>query len=237
MSKDSLAGKLLRAGLLTAGAVGVYIYTLRPWLMGLGTSDDERSCRLPGDDLVQNPKWSFTHAVTIHTEADEIWPWLVQWGYGRAGFYSFDWLDSLLLGQGTLKSADHILPELQELKTGDSLPVEPNGGGFVVERMETNRYILLANRLDLLTMQRLQPGAPLPPDYVNVSWLWYLDPKGGCRTRMISRARVDIQTSKNQAMSIWVGEPLKPGSAIMDWGMLQGIKRRAEEAGCVPNDQ
>jgi len=51
---------------------------------------------LPGDDLVAYPKGDYTHAITIRASAAEIWPWLVQLGQGRGGFYSYEWLENLV---------------------------------------------------------------------------------------------------------------------------------------------
>lgn len=236
MAKDRAFQKLLRTGMMAAGAAGLYVWVVRPWLMKLGATEDELYSLLPGDELVPHPTWSFTHAVTIHTDPDGIWPWLVQWGYGRGGFYSYDWLDSLLGATG-VRSAERVLVEYQQIKPGDTLPVAPGGQGLVVERVEEERYILLSNRLELKTMQPFSLKDPRPEEYINLSWLWYLQPVIGCRTRLISRVRVEMVVRPEQRFSLWVGEPLKPGSAFMDWGMLQGIKRRAEEAGCVANDQ
>src|SRR5690349_9989833 len=76
-------------------AVVVYIALVRPWHMRWGATDDEVRRPLPGDELVARPKALATHAITIRAPAAEIWPWLVQFGQGRGGFYSYDWLENL----------------------------------------------------------------------------------------------------------------------------------------------
>jgi hypothetical protein len=49
---------------------------------------------LPGDEVIPHPISSQTHAITIDVPPDKVWPWLVQMGCGRAGWYSYDLLDN-----------------------------------------------------------------------------------------------------------------------------------------------
>lgn len=49
----------------------------------------------PGDELVREPRWSWTHAVQVEAPADEVWPWVAQVGADRGGFYSYQWLENL----------------------------------------------------------------------------------------------------------------------------------------------
>lgn len=236
MAERSPFRKLLHIGMVTAGAVGMYALVIKPWLMRRGATDEECFRPLPGDALVPEPQWSFTHGITIHASPAEIWPWLAQWGYGRGGFYSYDWIDQALGAKGIV-SASKILVEFQDLKVGDKVPVAPGGEGFVVEKIEDCRYIVLKNRLDLKTMKPYDPRGPKPEEYLNLSWLWYLDPVAEDRTRLISRCRMDLRARMTPANFFFLGEPLQPGSAIMDWGMLNGIKCRAEGSCLTVNDQ
>lgn len=235
MAAKNRWNKVLGVGLVTAGAVGVYTLALKPWLMRLGSSADERERPLPGDELVPRPMWGFNHAVTIHAPADEIWPWLVQWGYGRGGFYSYDWIDRLL-GASGVKSAERILPEHQQIEAGQIIPVEPGGMGFLTAEVQPGRAIVLLNRIDLKTLKPYGAGDPTPAEYANLSWAWVLDPLDEERTRLISRCRADMRFA-GSPLNVYMGEPLQPGSAFMDWGMLQGIKRRVEAARWGVNDQ
>ena len=57
-------------------------------------TDEEVFASLPGDDLIPHPMIETTHAITIRVPAAEIWPWLVQMGNYRAGWYA----DPRLLG-------------------------------------------------------------------------------------------------------------------------------------------
>src|ERR1700693_2913735 len=100
-------------GLAALGAVvcGGYLRFIRPWQLRWGATDEEVACAMPGDDVVQSPTFNATRAVTIQARPEEIWPWLVQIGCKRAGWYSYDWIDNL-----GIPSANRIVPELQHLE-------------------------------------------------------------------------------------------------------------------------
>ena len=90
----SATGVLAAAVMVVVGFV--YALVIRPWQIRRGATDAEVRRSLPGDDLVPDPKCGYTQAVTIKTSASEIWPWLVQIGYKRAGWYSHDFLHRLM---------------------------------------------------------------------------------------------------------------------------------------------
>jgi hypothetical protein len=103
-------------------AAVAYFRYLRPWQLSWGATPEEVSRDLPGDELVPEPTFNATRAISIAAPAEEIWPWLVQVGVARAGWYSYDILDNL--GH---RSARHIIPELQNLAVGDVIPMSPDG--------------------------------------------------------------------------------------------------------------
>ena len=80
---------------------------------------------MPGDDFLPSPDMLSTRATTIDAPASAVWPWLVQMGSGRAGAYTYDWAENLL--GLDMHSADEILPQFQDLKVGDVLPVGFDG--------------------------------------------------------------------------------------------------------------
>ena len=90
---------------LAAVTVGVYLRFIRPWQLRWGATDEEVACSLPGDDVVQHATFNATRGVTIQARPEEIWPWVVQMGINRAGWYSYDWIDNL--GR---PSAQRIIP-------------------------------------------------------------------------------------------------------------------------------
>jgi hypothetical protein len=81
----------------------------------LRSCEEERS--LPGDELLADTAGSLTDWIDVAATPEAIWPWLVQMGCRRAGFYSYDSLDN-----GGVRSAREIHPELQSLAVGAVLP-------------------------------------------------------------------------------------------------------------------
>src|SRR5918995_5624665 len=109
-----------------------------------GATDQERKQALVGDELLPNARAWTTHAITIEAPAPKVWPWLVQMGWGRAGWYTYRWVDRLLFPAND-PSADQILPGQQRLQEGDRLPDGPPEVDcwFTVERLEPSRLLVL----------------------------------------------------------------------------------------------
>jgi hypothetical protein len=159
---------LLLASILSAAFGIIYLLRIRPWQLRWGASDDELLRAMPGDDIVEQPTFNATRGITIHARPQDIWPWLVQIGIGRAGWYSYDCLDNLCR-----PSAEQILPEFQHLKAGDIVPLSPDGKqGMRVKELRPSRWMLWWDN---------QGGA---------TWLWKLEPIDEERTRLITRVRV-----------------------------------------------
>jgi hypothetical protein len=107
------------AAVAAVAALGAYRAFVRPRWSRWGSTPDENSRSLPGDDLVTCPHSVTTRSVTIKADATQVWPWLVQMGDGRGGLYSYDWLDQLF-GFISGPSANTVLPEHQRLEVGDA---------------------------------------------------------------------------------------------------------------------
>ena len=104
---------------------GVVMVTTWRWLRDWGATPAERWMVLPGDELIRDAAEMTTLAVTIEAPASDVWPWLVQVGQVRAGFYSYDALENLV--GLDIHSADHIADEWQTLSVGDSIRLTPRG--------------------------------------------------------------------------------------------------------------
>jgi hypothetical protein len=189
---------------LAIGALGTiavlvaYRLWIQPWQHRWGATDEEVRRRMPGDNLMPDAA-STTRAITIAASPQQVWPWLVQIGYGRAGWYSYDWIDND--GQ---PSADRAVPELQQLQVGDQILMLPEMGPRVRE-VEPNRHFVAGDQ---------QAGV----------WCLALYPAPrGCR--LVSRWRVHWPLTPATALWILLSDP---GAFIMERKMLKGIKSRTE---------
>src|SRR6266516_4205318 len=108
----------LGLAILGGASLGVYLRVMRPRQLHWGATDEEVAGAMPGDDVIKLPTFNATRAVTIRARPEEIWPWIVQIGFGRAGFYSYDLLDNL--GK---PSAERIILELQQIEVGTWIPM------------------------------------------------------------------------------------------------------------------
>jgi hypothetical protein len=146
----------------------IYLLWIRPWQLRWGAGDEEVLRAMPGDEIVERATFNATRGVTIRARPEEIWPWLVQMGIRRAGWYSYDCLDNLCR-----PSARQILPAFQNLQVGDLVPLSPDGKqGFWVKELRAGQQMLWWDR---------QGGA---------SWLWFLEPVDEEHTRLLTRVRV-----------------------------------------------
>jgi hypothetical protein len=205
-----------------AVAFAAYWHWLRPRHLRWGATEAEVRRALPGDELLPNPKFSATHAITIHAPVLEVWPWLAQIGQGQGGFYSYTWIENLL--GCNIRNADRIHPEWQNLKAGDAILLHPKIPPVPAVIVERGRAIVLHGD----TRQGRRSNLVKPGDYLATTWCFYLEPVDEHTTRLIERFRSDYNpTPMNTFFNRGV---LEPGSFIMERKMLLGIRERAEGA-------
>jgi hypothetical protein len=198
--------KQIGVGLAALGAVslGVYLRFIRPWHLRWGATDEEVRRAMPGDDVVKHSTFNATRVVTIQARPEEIWPWLVQIGCKRAGWYSYDWIDNL--GK---PSAQHIIPELQHVAVGDMIPFSPDGKqGMWVKTFEANRWMLWWDNKG------------------DATWLWGLSPQDESYTRLITRNRVRYTWGLPWVLYYLLQDV---GDIFMMRKCMLGIKQRAEQ--------
>jgi hypothetical protein len=205
-------------------AVAAYAKYVRPKQLRWGSDDAEVSAVLPGDALVHQPKLQTTRAITIHATPAQVWPWLVQMGFGRAGFYSYDQSEKAAGGADPDRSR-RILPEFQQVQVGDVIPWGEKGEGIPVRMVEPESVLALGGTVDASTGKFVDQASRRPERTVEVSWTFVLKPVGDASTRLITRTRVAYDSP---AIGAAVRALLEPGQYLMERKMLLGIKERAE---------
>jgi len=154
----------------------------------------------------------YTMAITIRAVASAIWPWLVQIGQGRGGFYTHEWVENVL--RANIHNTDRIVAEWQQLDVGDTVDLTPDpyfgksGQFMTVAEMQTDRTLVFRQTL---------------PNGSIASWAFFLSPQNDGTTRVIMRRRGAQPTLFDRVMA--------PGYVLMDKGMLRGIRDRVEAAG------
>jgi hypothetical protein len=200
--KKALLGSFVILGALTA----LVIYSS----MQVRATPGERVCALPGDSLIPLPIGSVNHAITIHRPPRDVWPWLVQMGSGRAGWYAYDFIDN-----GGHPSAERILPAYQNIHVGSVFPALPGVTDvFLVTQCEPEHSLVLSWRL--------------PSGKYQTSWAFVLEQPQPNQTRLIVRGRV-APGYRPYGLPQWLAIPTgSMAHFIMQRKQLLGIARRAE---------
>ena len=184
--------------------IGVYVWFVRPWTKRWGATDEEVHRIMPGDAIVQRADYVATRAITIKATPEDVWPWLVQIGSGRAGWYSYDRLDN-----GGQPSATEILPEFQSLEIDQLVPMIPGDQiGVWVKEIDPCRRVLWWDRKGEYT------------------WEWTLEPVDPASTRLISRLRGTYPPLLS-ARTLYTAVATT-GDIFMMRRCLLGIRERAE---------
>ena len=139
--------RIISTFVLIGLALSAYILFARPYQLRWGATDEEVARPMPGDELDPTPTFLSTRAITIQGTPEEIWPWLIQMGYGRAGFYGYDILENIGSPRG-MASADRILPEFQNFKVADRVPIS-DVANQVFFAIEPNQYLVWAGETGL----------------------------------------------------------------------------------------
>ena len=204
------------------GLVAVYALWLRPRLLRWGATEQETRRAYPGADLIPGAERSATMAVTIDAPPAKVWPWLVQLGADRAGWYSWDRLDNW--GHG---SAEQIHPEWQKIALGDQLAGTPDGSqAWEVAVLEPERCLGLRMSLDLRG-RAFEPAAAHPRTYTDSLWGFLLEELPGERTRLIVSGYWALRPRWLQPILSFA--VLEPSHWIMQTRQFANLKRRAEK--------
>jgi len=176
----------------------------RQWHLAWGATKAEARGVMPGDDILGRSHFTATRAITIGAPPAAVWPWLVQVGFNRAGFYSYDLLDNL--GR---PSAERVLPEFQEVAVGDlaapmaSPPNEKNS--FIVASLEQPHRLVWSK-----------------PDS---TWSWLLTQQADGGTRLVTRLKSRYDANAFLPATVLL---MEVGDFPMMRRMLLGLRSRAE---------
>ena len=213
-------GKSIPEAIGGASAIAVALLTpfLRRRRTTWGTTLQERAQIWPGDNLVPEPSWQSTMAITSASPTPRVWPWIAQIGQGRGGFYSYERLENLV-GCG-IENATRILPSLQSIAVGDPIRLHSAAPPLIVASVEPERSLVLCGN----PADSASSGAPSPD--VVTSWALVLEARDSA-TRLVSRTRYYHGPGLRSAI---LGGPalLEPVSFVMCRKMLTVIKRLAE---------
>lgn len=196
-------------------ALGLALIILAPpvlWALGLrdvvmrwGTTGDEATRALAGDELIPSAQRVTTRAITVAAPPEAVFPWLTQLGAGRAGFYSHTWIERAI--GCDITNGDAIQPDWQ-VRPGDVVRLCPEGSGpplvYVVKELRPPRALVLAVEAQ---------GRPA------TTWAFDLERVGSDGTRLLVRNR----TGRAQAWQ----ELIEPGVFVMEHGLMRGVAARA----------
>jgi hypothetical protein len=215
--------KLVNRITFFGGFLAAYVGLIRPWISRWNATDDELLKVQPGDELIPHPLLHTTRSVLIQAPAEKVWPWVVQIGYGRGGFYSYDQLEQAAGLEG-MHSATSIDPALQQLKQGDTIHISPVTP-MTVELLEPGRAMVLHSLMSPFTAQPLDPQNPSQP-WIDWTWSFLVTPLNDYACRLVSRVRAVYAPY----FLLWplVALGLEPATFVMDRKMLLTIKERAE---------
>lgn len=203
----------------------VHVYCIRPWCMRLGATQEEARRQWPGDELIPCPKSYATHCITIDATPSEIWPWLIQIGQDRAGFYSFDWLENLF--GFDMHNADQIVDGWQELNVEDGVKLHHSATPLSIVRLEPERALVLAGGTELQPDTDVSdPSAMKLHTYTRYTWGLFLEPIDEVSTRFVARIRATWKRKMGYFIHNWFF--MEPAHLIMQRGMNVGLKKRVE---------
>lgn len=198
--------RVLAALVLIGLIMAAYFLWARPYQLRWGATEEEIQRSMPGDELNPKPAFLATRAITIDGTPEEIWPWLLQMGYGRAGFYGYDILENIGSPDG-MQSAAHIIPEFQHFTVGDEVPLSA-AGGLTFYAIEPNQYLIWSG----------EPGWG--------GFIWALYPIDENHTRLVCRARWTHNWKKPGQFAFDLFTEFTDHLAVRK--ILQGVKGRVE---------
>jgi hypothetical protein len=198
-------------GLLAAG----YWLAARPRHLRWGATDADVARRWPGDELVDRPYARAVRAITIDAPADAIWPWIMQIGRDRGGFYSYTWLENLV--GADIHNIDHLMPGSPDRQPGDTVWMAPP------EKFGGMGRMMVASVIPQRAMVLVPPGDadPARSRPAEGAWSFILDPVSDRATRLVM---LSLAARPRLAdLIFW-----EPAHFVMERKMMRTLKSLAE---------
>lgn len=211
----------LAAFLFVAGIA--YHFGLRNWCLHWGATGTEVRSTLPGDELLWVYAGDATHAITIHAPPEKVWPWLMQIGQDRSGFYSYAFLENLYGAE--MPKVERLVPEWGPRVTGETVWFAPprrfgGKGRMIAAIVEPEKTFAMVMAND---WQRLLAGGHAQ----DALWSFNLVPLDNGRTRLIARLRGGTPPTFSAR---WIGRLFwEPAHFVMEQRMLRTIRDLAEK--------
>jgi hypothetical protein len=208
---------------LIAALSFAYVFAVRPWHLAWGATHLDRVSALPGDALSPRAGSQVTHAIEIAAPPEAVWPWIVQIGQDRAGFYSYTFLENLV--GCDMHNTKRIVPEWQSRSPGDTvwftMPKRYGGRGRMVAGIvEPGKAFVFVTPAD---WERVKAG----DEGLDTTWAFALKPSFGGRTRLVARLRGAAFPGLGTRMANYLF--WEPAHFVMERKMLLTIKELAEK--------
>ena len=200
---------------ILGGVLIIYHFVVRPRILRRGATKNEAKRSLPGDNITPPKPFRSTMATTINATPEEIWPWLVQVGWGKAAFYSYNRIEALF-GMD-LHNADYINPEWQDLKVGDTMWMSHPRLKYLFPITKVNN---IKSPEELVFAIYGPEGANTKP---SGAWSFILEPVDENNTRLFSRLQVSTPSIIGKMIFYFF---MEPAHFFMQQGMFEGLKKR-----------
>ncbi len=217
-------------GALATALAVQYFVLIRPWYQTWGATSAEMQAPLPGDALAPDAAEVETRAITIDAPPERVWPWLAQLGQGRAGFYSYRFLQNLLGMQ--MPDGDRLLG-FPDPRPGDRLLMSPRpsmgGRAYATYEEVLPRRALVLRTYSLRALGR---DGMAPP---SGSWAFVLQPEAGGKTRLLVRSRTGAEHAAPSVAGLALATlVLDPIHFAFERKLMLGVKERAEGRAAAP---
>lgn len=216
--------KTLTAACIGAAALaGAYALLARPWFLTWGTTREERQRTWPGDELAPGARVTCMRAVTIDAPPSAVWPWIVQIGQDRSGFYSYRELENA--AGAHMPKVEHLVPEFQHRFAGDTVWLsDPRTYGgkakMIVALLDPERAMILVSPDD---WERVLVGKPISGG----TWGFILDRAPDGKTRLVMRSVSNLVPFSRAALA---GFTWELAHFIMERRMMVHLKALIEPA-------